>query len=62
MKELMIEGLVVGSIMVILHILMKRYIRNEKTLLFLIGLLGHFLFEVTGANKWYCKNGYSCKK
>lgn len=62
MKQLIIEGIVVGCIMVILHLLMKQYIKNEIHLLFLIGLFGHFIFEAVGANKWYCKNGYSCKK
>ena len=30
--------------------------------LFLTGFLGHLLFEITGINKWYCKNGYACLK
>ena len=30
--------------------------------LFLSGFLGHLLFEITGINKWYCKNGYACLK
>jgi len=28
--------------------------------LFLIGFVGHLLSEITGANHWYCKNGYAC--
>ena len=30
--------------------------------LFFTGFLSHLLFEGFGLNKWYCKNGYSCKK
>ena len=29
--------------------------------LFLTGALSHLLFEYTGANKWYCRNGIACK-
>ena len=28
--------------------------------LFLAGVLGHFAFEVMGANKWYCTGGHAC--
>ena len=28
--------------------------------LFVIGMIMHLLFEVAGANKWYCKNGNAC--
>lgn len=28
--------------------------------LFLIGFVAHLGFELTGANHWYCKNGYAC--
>lgn len=30
--------------------------------LFMTGVVAHLLFEVTGVNKWYCKNGYACRK
>lgn len=29
--------------------------------LFITGVLVHLLFEVSGANKWYCKHGAACK-
>ena len=32
-----------------------------KINLFLIGFVTHMLFEIIGANKWYCGNGYACK-
>jgi len=30
--------------------------------LFLTGFVAHLLCEVTGVNKWYCKNGNACSK
>ena len=30
--------------------------------LFLTGFSIHLLCEITGLNKWYCKNGFACKK
>ena len=38
----------------------KYYIREIS--LFLTGFLGHLLFELVGANKWYCKHGSACSK
>ena len=29
---------------------------------FLAGVILHLLFEGIGANKYYCNNGYACKK
>jgi len=29
---------------------------------FVTGALLHLMFEATGANRWYCKHGNSCKK
>lgn len=28
--------------------------------LFATGVLAHMIFEATGANRWYCKNGSAC--
>lgn len=30
--------------------------------LFLTGFITYFVFEFTGINKWYCKNGIACKR
>lgn len=30
--------------------------------LFVAGVLGHLVFEFSGANKWYCKNGFACMR
>ena len=37
------------------------YIGIYSTLLFLIGISVHLVGEMTQINKWYCKNGNSCK-
>ncbi len=28
---------------------------------FLTGFILHFIFEISGANGWYCKNGVACR-
>ena len=77
MKQLLIEALVVGIATVVIGTLVSlmysaivpkiegkkwnKYFAME-TVLFLTGVMAHFLFEMIGANKWYCKNGYACKK
>lgn len=38
----------------------KKYVMEIS--LFMTGVVAHLLFEVTGVNKWYCKNGYACRK
>lgn len=31
-------------------------------ILFMTGFLGHFISEFIGTNKWFCKNGYACRR
>ena len=38
----------------------KNYIM--EICLFLSGVLVHLLCEVIGINRWYCKNGYACRR
>ena len=38
----------------------KNYIM--EICLFLTGIFVHLLCEVTGMNRWYCKNGYACRR
>ncbi len=51
---LLIEATVVGLIMMLLGPFIPS--------LFLLGAIAHLLFELIGANKWYCKNGTACKE
>ena len=50
---LLIEALVVGVVMMLLQ-------RATKLPIFWVGVVGHLLFEVVGANKWYCRKGFAC--
>jgi ABC-type antimicrobial peptide transport system permease subunit len=77
MKQLLIEALVVGIATVVIGTIVSylyslivpkvqgknwnKYFAME-TSLFLTGVVAHFFFELIGANTWYCKNGYACKK
>ena len=79
MKQLIIEGCVVGIVLVIIGIILtnlfkfihknnlpdvcKNWNKNHimEINLFLIGFIAHMLFEMIGANKWYCSNGYACR-
>jgi len=65
--ELLIEALVVGIVMVIVGLVVRNYTKQLKMYplemtLFLTGVFAHLLFEFTGFNKWYCVNGFACKR
>ena len=34
--------------------------RNTFVKLFFVGVVAHLMFEVSGANRWYCDNGVAC--
>jgi hypothetical protein len=38
----------------------KNYIMELS--LFVTGFIAHILCEMTGINKWYCKNSVACRK
>ena len=67
--EAVIVGILVILIGTILHILsMKLYGKHDlnnmaiyAVHLFVVGIVTHLICEVTGMNKWYCKNGTACK-
>lgn len=75
MVQILIEGVIVGIVIVILgyfivydlnkYIMDYLNIKNKKFIklmnLFMSGFLTHILFELGGFNKWYCKNGNACK-
>ena len=67
--KLTIEAIIVGVIITFIGTLVSHVIsegryprlpdpRAQKMYLalFLTGLLGHFVFEFMGVNRWYCKN------
>ena len=67
-----VEVLVVGIMTVIIGLIISYITMGEKAKkfnhwervalsFFLTGLIIHLLCELTGLNKWYCKNGQACK-
>jgi uncharacterized membrane protein HdeD (DUF308 family) len=65
--KLLIEAFVVGIVMVVVGAIVKNVnfqwkTYNTEITLFLTGVFAHLLFEFTGFNKWYCKNGFACKR
>ena len=65
--KLLIEAFVVGIVMVVVGGIVKNVNFQWKTYnieitLFLTGVFAHLLFEFTGFNKWYCTNGFACKR
>ena len=78
MIQLLLEAIIVGFVLVIISYVVvfliskfyshnlpkicKKWNKDLKIFLFFIGVFTHFLFEFTGLNKWYCRNGYACKK
>jgi outer membrane biosynthesis protein TonB len=65
--SLLIEALVVGAV---LAAILSSWIvvspldgpSHAAYVGFIVGMLTHIGFELIGANRWYCKNGASCKK
>ena len=69
-NQLLIEAFVVGIGFSIIGLLIN-YIKNKKNknildnesliqIFFISGFLFHFFCEISGINKWYCKNGNAC--
>ena len=57
LKQLTIEALVVGLIT-----LLASHFFNMKSKLqiFIMGVVIHIVFELSGANAYYCKHGAAC--
>lgn len=73
--QLIAEALVVGFIILIIAIPvmgMFRYCYADMNgtmdpskyyaATVITGMLAHFVFELSGANSWYCNNGVACEK
>ncbi len=66
--EALVLGLALTVLGVVLHLIsMQVYKHDMNNLgvcalhLFVFGFVLHLLFEFTGLNSWYCKNGAACK-
>ena len=72
--QLAVEAVVVG-ITVVIFWLVANFIAGALNLpvtsnitigsvavLFSTGVIAHLFFEVTGLNKWYCKNSFACQR
>ena len=60
--KLLVEALVVGIVMVTLDQGISMILKNRLLVVFLTGFIGHLLFELSGANKWYCTHGKACSE
>lgn len=57
LKQLTIEALVVGLITLLAS---NFFNMKSKTQIFLMGVVIHIVFELSGANAYYCKHGAAC--
>ena len=57
LKQLTIEALVVGLITLIAS---NFFNMKSKAQIFLMGVVIHIVFELSGANAYYCKHGAAC--
>ena len=63
--QVLYEAAVVGAVTAIALAIMLAFITPTTTLHrlvtgFVLGVCMHLLFEMTGANMWYCKHGAVC--
>lgn len=62
--KLLIEATVVGlslaTFVWVIRLTDFKNCNNEFIFMFSVGVLLHLLFEFSGINKWYCKNGVAC--
>ena len=60
--QILIEALIVGITLVIVFRLIHFInIEDINVKLFITGIIIHIIFELSGLNKIYCKNGVACK-
>lgn len=62
---LLLEALIVGIIFAVLLLIASAVvvpdtIDKQIKCGFVVGVMGHLIFEAIGANKWYCTNGHAC--
>lgn len=73
MLHLGVEAIVVGLIITFIGLCIYNMCQNidifksynkyyiQSLYFFSCGVITHLLFEFTGANNWYCKNGVACR-
>ena len=66
-KQIAIEAFIVGILLVAIGMAIAQtpcFIKDPQLRkardLFLAGVITHVVFEIIGANKWYCKRGAAC--
>ena len=60
--QILIEALIVGITLVIVFRLIHFInIEDINVKLFITGIIIHIIFELSGLNKIYCKNGVACE-
>ena len=75
---LLYEAIIVGLLLLLISIPIMHitrnidlssvpYLQENKYIKYyistiLIGMVAHFAFEFSGANKWYCTNGNACQQ
>lgn len=76
LKEASVVGAIVVIVGTVVGFIVSMFMQNDMPMeckdwnknfvmeicLFFTGFLAHVIFELIGANKWYCKNGNACKK
>lgn len=58
-------GIMIALILIVIFALMPDAFSTAARVAFtgfIVGFAGHLLFEVSGANKWYCEHGIACRK
>jgi hypothetical protein len=53
--EVLVVGLITGVLLAAMPDMGNAFVKG-----FVLGALAHVLFELLGANAWYCKHGAAC--
>jgi cell division protein FtsW (lipid II flippase) len=64
-KEAFFIGIILSIIGIIILFIFDKFFKNRNYynmffMFFICGIIFHFICEISGLNKWYCKNGIAC--
>lgn len=61
--QLGLEAFIVGIVFVVLFVFVEKlgFDTTDAKIVFLIAVIGHVLFELTGTNRLYCEKGAACQ-